>query len=535
MLLARNGMAVLCYDPVGQGERCQALGPPGRQTVRYSPYTPHHPRVQFTPVDEHMLMGIGSILVGTNVARYRIFDGMRALDYLLSRPEIDPKRIGCTGISGGGTLTIYIAALDDRVCAAAPACSVCTLPHLVDHRGAPDAEQNIYGQLAFGMDEPDYLMMRAPRPTLICAGTEDIFPIEGVWDAFRQAKRFYARMNASECIELVEADCAHTWHPEMLRATARWFRRWLMGRDDAASPYLNPVLIPEDRLLCSPEGQVLLMPGERSVYDLNAQIEQELAAKRKAVWARTPGEELRNMIRKTAGVRPLADLSAPSVRQVGTISRANCRIEKLVLGPEPGISLPALLFVPPQIGPDRCLYLHGQSMKADAQAGGPIDQLVAKGQVVLAVELRGIGETETGHQRELRYSEHFGVDGKEVFLAYLLGKSFVGMRTEDALTSARYLAGYRAAPNKPRRVHLVGIGEAGVPALHAAALEPQLFASVRLRQTLASWGNLVRSVPAPDQGVHMVHGALKVCDLPELATLCDRDKLTIEDPVSGVE
>ena len=64
---------------------------------------------------EHFLVGVGAILVGTSTARYRIYDGMRALDYLESRPEIDATRLGCTGCSGGGTLTSYLMALDPQV------------------------------------------------------------------------------------------------------------------------------------------------------------------------------------------------------------------------------------------------------------------------------------------------------------------------------------------------------------------------------------------------------------------------------------
>jgi dipeptidyl aminopeptidase/acylaminoacyl peptidase len=71
---------------------------------------------------EHFLIGVGSILLGTNTARYRTWDGMRAIDYLTSRSDIDPQRIGFTGCSGGGTVTSYVMALDDRVACAAPAC-----------------------------------------------------------------------------------------------------------------------------------------------------------------------------------------------------------------------------------------------------------------------------------------------------------------------------------------------------------------------------------------------------------------------------
>ena len=138
----------------------------------------------------HTMVGVGSILLGRNTARFEIWDGMRAIDYLQSRPEVDPERIGCTGNSGGGTQTTYLMALDDRIRAAAPSCYLTGFDAAaLDTIGPQDAEQNIFGQLAFGMDHADYLMMRAPSPILICAATQDFFDIEGTWDTLplRQA------------------------------------------------------------------------------------------------------------------------------------------------------------------------------------------------------------------------------------------------------------------------------------------------------------------------------------------------------------
>ncbi|MCJ7676020.1 MAG: acetylxylan esterase [Sedimentisphaerales bacterium] len=162
-LLALNGMAALVFDPIDQGERSQM---PSRLPELWG-------------TKAHTMLGIGSILLGRNTARFEIWDGMRGIDYLQSRPEVDPNRIGCTGNSGGATQTSYLMALDDRIIAAAPSCYITSFERLLSTIGPQDAEQNIYGQLAFGMDHADYLMMRAPKPTLVCAATKDFFDIEG--------------------------------------------------------------------------------------------------------------------------------------------------------------------------------------------------------------------------------------------------------------------------------------------------------------------------------------------------------------------
>jgi hypothetical protein len=108
------------------------------------------------------------------------------------------------------------------------------------------------------------------------------------------------------------------------------------------------------------------------------------------------------------------------------------------------------------------------------------------------------------------------------------------MRTEDILASARFLAGYEAG-EKPNRIHLISIGRLGPPALHAAALEPQLFASVSLRNCLQSWSSVLRAPMATNQFENVVHGALKTYDLPDLTATLPKEKITVAEPVDPME
>ncbi len=535
ILLAKNGLAAFCYDPIGQGERYQILDAEGKP--------------KYGSTAEHTLVGVGCILLGANTARYRIYDGMRAIDYMLSRGDIDPKRIGCTGNSGGGTLTSYLMALDQRILCAAPSCYLTSLHRLMDTRGPQDAEQNIHGQIAFGMDHADYVMMRAPKPTLMCVATRDYFDIGGAWDTFRQAKRFYTRMGFAERVDLIETDEKHGFSTQLRVGMVRWMRRWLLGIDDAITEPDVPVATDEE-LQCTPQGQVMLMEGARSVFDLNADMEKRLARERRKFWKDTPKAEALQKVREIAGVRRLADVPECEHEQVGVIEREGYRIEKVVLRPEDGVPLPALAFVPSRVAgtdsqdtssgvsprnsaetADAYLYVHGEGKDVDAGAGGPIEKLVRQGHLVLAVDLRGIGETgnATGSRK---HSELFGPERSNYFLAYFLSKSYVGMRAEDVLAAARFLSGYRKRVN-PYKVHLVGIGEAGPAALHAAALEPRRLASLTLRRSLVSWSNLIRTPEARSQLVNTVHGALRTYDLPDLVASLPEAKLTVEEPLDA--
>jgi cephalosporin-C deacetylase-like acetyl esterase len=506
VMLARNGMAALCYDPIGQGERSQILSADGK------------PQFSST-TQEHFLIGVGSILVGGNTARYRVWDAIRAIDYLASRPDIDAQRIGFTGCSGGGTLTSYVMALDDRVACAAPSCYLTTFRRLIETIGPQDAEQNIFGQLALGLDQPDYVLMRAPQPTLISSTTGDFFDIQGTWDNYRQAKRIFARLGFPERVDLVEAEGGHGVQPANLVGITRWMRRWLLGKDDAVA--LEPIkTLSESELFCTERGQVLLLPDERSAFALNGEIEDGLAAARQTLWKKSPRNEALAAVRKLIGVPPLTEMPPPTMIEAGRVDREGYHIDKFVLQTSSGVPLPGLTYHPAQPVRDAYLYLHENGKAADGSPGDPIEKLVQQGYVVVAIDLRGIGETASGKRDEL-----LG-DWKNFYLAYLLGRPLIGLHTADALAGAQFVANYKT--KTPRRVHLIGVGHAGIAALHAAALEPDLFASVTLRNTPAAWSPIVRQ-PAPQRLLPTtVHGALHTYDLPDLVQCIDSSKLHVE-------
>jgi dienelactone hydrolase len=514
MILAQNGICAFIYDPIGQGERCQALDENGK------------PR--FPPTIEHMFIGVGCILFGQNTATYRIWDGMRALDYLCERPEVDPKRIGCTGNSGGGTLTSYLMALDDRIICAAPGCYLTSFKRLLEKAGPQDAEQCIYNQIAKGFDHADYIVARAPKPTLMLTATNDFFDIRGAWDSFREAKRIYGKMGFPERVELLEANEEHGFTATLRIGMARWMRRWLSSVDEPLVEKEGAILTDQE-MQCSPTGQVLQIEGARSVFQINIETMEKLAERRKALRQSATPDEVREKIRKIAVIRPLKELPAPEVKSLDVINRGGVSIQKFILTPEPGILLPGLLFSPPSPDGEAYLYLNAAGKDVDAAPGGRIEQLVLKNHIVFAVDLRGCGETAC-HSEIKKYDECFGDGWDAYYRAYMLGRSYIGMRAEDALACARWLA---AGPDgAARQVHVVAIGDMGLPALHAAALEPDLFASVHVENALSSWEDLVRRPFAKKCFMFTINGALSVYDIPDLAALAPAGKIEIENPLA---
>ena len=499
--LARDGLAALCFDPIGQGERSQQIHPDGRP-------------VQSGTTTEHFLMGVGSILVGRNTAHYRIYDGLRCLDYLASRDDIDSGKLGCTGCSGGGTMTSYLMALDDRIACAAPACYITTFERLIQTIGPQDAEQNIFGQLAFGMEQTDYLLMRAPKPTLVCATTADFFDIIGTWDTARQAKRFFGTLGAPECVDLVEAPGRHGLGPLGRRTMVQWMRRWLAGIDQ---PVVEREMQywKEPELQCTPRGQVLLEPGERSVYDLNADVAAALAEQRRG--RRTDGlpPGLRDEIRQRIVARPLDEIPARTARVAGSLPQDGYRVERLVLEAEGQLPLPCLRFVPDKPTGAVAIVVDGKGKSAQASPGSDTPsvarQMASEGAVVLAVDLSGLGETATG-----KPSSVLSAEWKEFYLAYLMGRSLVGFRAEEVLAAARWAINEHKPPEAS--VTLVARDRAVVAALHAAALEADLFAKCRFEDGLESWHEIAGR-PSGEHLADVVHGALAIYDLPDLRTL----------------
>jgi dienelactone hydrolase len=240
--LARKGFVVLAYDPVGQGERQQAYDPRvGRSLIGGA-------------TDQHFSNGAAAILMGESVARYFVHDGMRAIDYLVSRPDVDPGRIGAMGCSGGGTQTTYIAALDDRVQAAAPASYMNSFRTLFSG-SIGDSEQSVPGLLAAGLDQTDFVEMFAPKPWLIASTEGDFFTPAGARQVFEDAQRWYRLYDADDRIRWVVGPGGHGTPRVVREAIYEWMIRWLrQGEGDPREEAI--ALLPDHELLVTPRGQV---------------------------------------------------------------------------------------------------------------------------------------------------------------------------------------------------------------------------------------------------------------------------------------
>lgn len=242
-LLARTGFVVLAQDPIGQGERLSYWEPrTGAPTV--GPCT-----------SEHDHAGAQCAPLGWSIARFFLHDAMRSLDYLCSRPEVDPKRIGLTGNSGGGTQSCLLMMTDARIAAAAPGTFIMNRQSYMYSGGAQDAEQIWPRLTSAGYDHEDVLIAMAPRPVCVLAVTGDFFPIEGTRETVRRCRRVWETLGVPNMPRLVEDASDHAYTRKLACASARFFAETLM-QTETDPDYDSTVPLSEADIRCTASGQV---------------------------------------------------------------------------------------------------------------------------------------------------------------------------------------------------------------------------------------------------------------------------------------
>jgi dienelactone hydrolase len=418
--LARRGHVVLTYDPVGQGERSQ-FWDADRGRSRFN-----------LACGEHAVLGNPLYLLGTNLARYRIWDGMRGIDYLASLPQVDAKRIGCVGNSGGGALTAYIAALDPRVHAASICCYLTALPRRMSNRieADPDAdpEQDIFGFVRAGIDHAGLLALRVPRPTLVNSARDDFVPREGANESCAEARRLYDLVESGDQFRHYTAPGKHGLSRPLRLATYRAFDDWFFA--DEKRPPADEIEVkprPAKELLVGKRGQVRLDFHSRHLLPLAL-------------------EEFRNK-KKTRRV-PLKDLLARDSEQ------ADFEWTEIA-APKKAATL--------------VLCVNGNEAPDWRQEKEFLRTLADQGMAVAVVDPRGVGRLRPrlevkGHT----YDDPLdGVEENIAYNAFLVGKSLVGMRVADVLAAVSQARSQKQS----RRVVLCGRRDAALIACLAAAVE----------------------------------------------------------------
>ena len=500
VVAARAGVAALVFDPFAQGERVQERG--------------KNPAVNW---EEHNRIGSLAILLGGGFPRFRVWDAMRALDYLETRPDIDAKALGCMGNSGGGNVTAFLQAVDLRLAATAPAGYVCSFSRAAEKAtiGPGDACQNIYGQLSFGLNHASFCLMSAPLPVRVQAYHGDlVFPFDGTRHTVELVEGVMSRLGWGDRFGMTDMEGGHSWYEGSRASSIDWMKRWLCG--DAAALARTTE---EYRMLskdfvgkasdCGPGdpgglscrgGGVLSLPDERTVYDImRDDLKTAISARKGAV---KPAD-----LRHIAGIAEQGAVPLKRI-EISDVACGDVRVVREAYVRPDGLKLPAVAFIPSKASGTPVIALSAVSRRKCADA---IAKLVASGRPVISIDLTGAGEIAlSGRINGGNYYGRKGRDEELAVLLYALGKSLVGRRASELQEVALDLKRrFGASPD------IFARGDMAVAAAHAFAVNRGLFGTDEFIAPPPSWTESVEKALDVPMSV-CVNGALLSYDWTEL-------------------
>ncbi len=514
--LARKGYVVLLYDPIGQGERLQYTNEELQSTVGVG-------------VREHLMAGNQQFLTGDFLGTWRAWDGIRALDYLLTLPEVDPTRIGVTGNSGGGTMTTWLAGVENRWTMAAPSCFVTSFRNNLLNELPADTEQCPPNALALGLDHEDFLAALAPRPVIILAKEKDFFDVRGSEAAYRRLQHLYRLLRAESNISLFTGPTEHGYSVENREAMYAWFNRAVGSTVPAAEPELT--IETDETLQCAKSGQVAAMDS-RTVMELTAEKAEALVGCREPLDSAAVQAALRKLLRVPAApavppyriLRPHTETAyrRKSVSTYFLEAEDDCGPVVYRMGTE------TLQSRPPQTNAPAVLYVSHHSADAELREEW-LQQAFAEHEdaVWYSCDVRGVGESRPNTCGRDSFLQPYGCDYFYAIHGVMLGDCYPGMKTRDVLATLQWLHSHGHA-----EIHLIANGWGSVPATFAAVLHGTL-ASVRLFNSLDSFRQIATTETYTWPLSTFVPNILQHMDLPDCYALL-QDRGLRREPVTTV-
>ncbi|MGB8481456.1 MAG: acetylxylan esterase [Acidobacteriaceae bacterium] len=528
--LARKGYVVLTWDPFGQGERIQYLQP-GTNHTRFRAISM-----------EHTQAGRPMILFGDGLAMYLAWDGIRGLDYLLTRSEVDSQRIGCTGQSGGGTMTMFLGALEPRIHAAVAIegnFANVAGPFYDPPGSISDAETDIVGSLPLRMDRGDLLAAFAPKPLLVCYTKNDegetYGPLntEAVIENYDELTRIYGILGAKEKVSLFAGDLPHGMDFFSRRAIYGWFNRWF-GKMEAGVEEAEYDAAPDSALNATSTGQVLTSFHGRSVVQLNTDRAKNLLPVSYFKTEADPSnarEKVRTQLAKLLALP--SQKIALQAQVLSSNIRKKERIEEIQFESEPGVRIVGW-FVAPQNGAAKhpCV-LYISNGYADEAVGepSPFDDVLRQGRAVCAIALRGTGlSTPRPPRGGPVFYQQMNLGERFAWANLVLGNSVIGQRVWDIVRTLDYLSSRPDVDTS--QIRMVGQEEAGLAALMATVLD-QRVRSILVTRMLVSYMSVVQSTDYSLPLDWFVPGILRHFDVPDLSAAVYPRPVWIVDAVDA--
>lgn len=518
--LARQGYACLIYDPIGQGERTQYLDE-------------HLKRRHGGTVSEHIRAGNQQFLIGEFVGMWRAWDGIRALDYLRTRKEVDPNQIGVTGNSGGGTMTTWLLGVEQRWSMGAPSCFVTTFQHNMENEVPADTEQCPPKALALGMDHEDFLAAQAPDPIIILAKEKDFFDVRGSEEAYKRLRKLYKLLGHEENIKQFAGPTGHGYSVENREAMYQFFNNVTKISDAKSEPALT--MEKDEDLWCTPKGEVGPMEGTKTVFSFTK--ETSIAMRENRVGLK--GAELKAAVMQLLKIPfDISKRPTPHYRilRPHTYSRRKYPMKSIhayAVETEPGVQAFTYLLTkdtahhrPKGLGKQATLYVSHRSSDAELRNEPLISELVKANpeRQFFTCDVRGVGESRPNTCGKNTFDSNYGSDYFYAIHSIMLDRPYLGQKTFDVLRVLSFLKS-----NGYEEVHLVGKGWGALAATFAGLLS-DLVKQVTLKHPLTSYSDVAEEEDYEWPLATLVPDILKYFDLPDCYAALKAKNLKMIEP-----
>lgn len=510
--LAKQGFVVLLIDPVSQGERHQFLDVSEKLVGC---------------CNEHNYQGKLLNLTDEYFGAWRAWDAVRGIDYLMTLPEVDTNRVGVTGNSGGGTMTTFVNALDDRLFMAAPSCYITTWLHEIENELPADIEQMPPCAWAYGLDMADFIIAQAPRPAIILGQKNDFFDPRGTIEAYEDAKHIYSLLGAEDNVQVFIGPDSHGYHLANREAMYNFFNKHAFGKTEKIKEEADIKILERKDTFCSPDGEIFKLAEYRKLREINQDFADKIVSARKTL----SKDELRKKLAKALGI---GKIEAPYYRKLrpGRQYDGQCEIfSRWGLETEEGRVMSVLKLYHEMwfnyIPEADSAVLYVSHLDADNEVRRTYG--FNRKDFVFGLDIRGIGELiPSGCDRYSRdffgqylYDYHFASCG------LMFNKPYLGGKVRDILCALELLK-----DNGVKNITLKAEGMGAVPALIAAVLS-DIPAAVELDNMPESWKSMTDKAMTRWPLSIMAKGILKITDLDEMRKLVPNLKYTIADEPSG--
>lgn len=503
--LVEKGFVVFAFDPIGQGERMQYLNSEtGKSKIGGS-------------TAEHSYAGVQTLLTGTSLSDYFIWDGVRVLDFLETRKEVDIKRIGITGRSGGGTQSAMIAAYDERIYAAAPECYITNFKRLLQSIGPQDAEQNPFNAIQQGFDHPDFLHLRAPKPSLIVTTTNDFFSQQGARETFAETQKSYAAFGKPNNIQMVESFGQHESTKSNREAVSAFFQKNLKNPGDNSDKDIEPFTAEE--LWITETGQLNFSIKGETVFSLN----QKYFEKKEI-----PENQLKDKIVELSGIQLDRKLTVAVI--TGKIRYEDFEVEKYFLENDKNdFALPVYVVQKSLSKSNKILIWLNEKGKEQILQSEIIKDFLENGYTIISADLPGIGEL---------FNPGFKGDGfiKSVpfnytFGANLSGKTIPGIQAESIDLLMQFVALQNINHNK---IFALIEDETNSAFLHFTVLKNPFTKVVFVNPSESNLSLIKTEYYDPKQAYAVVPGSLPYYDFKELVSFLPENSVKTIHPVNAL-